>query len=136
MRHAPATLAIWSLLLATLVALLLVFTANPLVYVLLGGAAALTAALAAVFALTTRQRVRRSCLTVSTPDISLPAALLGIGVTGIAVGFTVGPWMTFIGAGLTLLAAAGLAREYRAQRRAQRAALQALCGALRERRPR
>jgi Mn2+/Fe2+ NRAMP family transporter len=133
MRRAPVPLAIWSLLLLVLVGLIPVFGADLLVYALLASSAALIALLAAVVALTTRERSRSSWMPLPIPDLSLPAALLAVGLTGIAVGFTVGPWMTYIGSGLTLLALAGLARERRAQQRARRAALRALRGALRER---
>ena len=133
MRRAAVPLAIWSLLLLALVGLMLVFGASLLVYALLGSAAVLVAVVALVVALATRERTRDAWLPMAVPDLSLPAALLAIGVTGFAVGFTVGPWMTFIGAGLTLLSVAGLARELRAQQRARQEALRALRGALRER---
>lgn len=135
MRHAPVILVVWALLLSTLVGLMLILGESLLSYELLGSAAALIAVLAVIAVLVNgEQRARRSWIPIASPDLSLPAPLLAIGLTAIAVGFTVGPWLTYVGAGLTLLALTGLAREYREQRRTLRETLRALRAALGERR--
>ncbi|MDQ3850931.1 MAG: hypothetical protein M3296_10015, partial [Actinomycetota bacterium] len=52
------------------------------------------------------------------PTVSPPAACLGVGLVLLALGAAVGPWLVWMGGGVTLVGAAGLARELRAQRRA------------------
>jgi hypothetical protein len=50
-------------------------------------------------------------------DLSPPAMLLAIGVFVVAGGLVAGRWLSLLGAGIIVVAAAGLLRESRAMRR-------------------
>jgi hypothetical protein len=53
-------------------------------------------------------------------DVSLPAVLLALGVFTASGGLVAGSWLTVLGAGIMVVAAAGLIRESLAMRREAR----------------
>jgi hypothetical protein len=52
------------------------------------------------------------------PDVSPPAALLAVGVAVAAGALVAGTWLAWLGAGIVVIAAAGIIRETLAMRRA------------------
>jgi hypothetical protein len=98
----PLVPLIWAALLAVHTIVLLALGGDVLEALLLAGAAAGSAVLAALMAL---RRDREG------PDLSGPTALAAIAVAGLVIGAELGPWLLLISAGALLLAFAGLARE-------------------------
>ena len=99
----PLVPLIWAALLAVHTTVLLALGGDTLEVLLLAGAAAGSAVLAALMAL--RRGAREA------PELSAPTALAAVAVAGLVVGAELGPWLLLISAGALLLALGGLARE-------------------------
>ena len=99
----PLVPVAWAALLAVHTTVLIALGGDTLEVLLLAGAAAGSAVLAALMAL------RRSAGEV--PDLSAPTALAAVAVAGLVIGAELGPWLLLISAGALLLALGGLARE-------------------------
>ncbi len=98
----PLVPLIWAALLAVNTTVLIALGGERLEVLLLAGAAAGSAALAALMVL---RRGREA------PDLSAPTALAAVAVTGLVLGAELGPWLLLISGGALLLALGGLARE-------------------------
>lgn len=98
----PLVPLIWAALLAVHTTLLLVLGGDTLEVLLLAGAAAGSAVLAALMTL---RRGREA------PELSGPTALAAVAVAGLVIGAELGPWLLLISSGALLLALGGLARE-------------------------
>jgi hypothetical protein len=98
----PLVPLIWAALLAVHTTVLIAFGGDTLEVLLLAGAAAGAAVLAALMAF---RRGREA------PDLSGPTALAAIAVAGLVLGAELGPWLLLISGGALLLALGGLARE-------------------------
>jgi hypothetical protein len=119
-RPGVAILA-WAVLLGVLAAVLwAVFEEEDLLSVLMPAfAVAGTAALAVGGAGAARRASRRALEPQADPDTSWPAVLAGVALVLVLLGLEVGTFLIFIGGGLFAAAAGGLAREWRAERRAR-----------------
>jgi hypothetical protein len=87
---------------------------------LLGGGAAFILVLAFLLAITRRSVQLEGGGT--DPDASPATVWLALSIGLAAAGAALGPWLAFIGGGMTIVGVAGVARELRAQRRAGREA--------------
>jgi hypothetical protein len=101
----PLVPLIWAVLLAVNTTVLLALGGDTLEVLLLAGAAAGAAALAALMAL--GRRVGEA------PDLSAPTMLAAVAVAGLVLGAELGPWLLLISAGALLLALGALVREGR-----------------------
>jgi hypothetical protein len=119
-RPSVAILA-WAALLGALAAVLwAVFEEQDLLSVLMPAfAVGLTAALALGGWRAARRAAARAFAPQADPDTSWPAVLVGIALVLVLLGLEVGTFLIFIGGGLFVAAAGGLARERRAERRAR-----------------
>ncbi|HEX5984097.1 MAG TPA: hypothetical protein VFY69_07825 [Solirubrobacterales bacterium] len=112
-------LAIWGTFLTvlTLIGVLFFSTGVP-VPALLGGGAAFILVLALGLA------ISRRSVQVSgggaDPDSSPATVWLALSLALTALGAPLGPWLVFIGGGMSLVGVAGVVRELRAQREAER----------------
>ena len=111
--------ALWGSFLAvlTLVGIVFFSTGVP-VPALLGGGAAFILVLALGLAVS-----RRSVQTSgggADPDTSPATVWLALSLALMALGAPLGPWLVFIGGGMSVVGVAGVVRELRAQRRAER----------------
>ncbi|MGN6188060.1 MAG: hypothetical protein ACTHOE_04120 [Conexibacter sp.] len=66
-----------------------------------------------------RRAAARAFAPQTSPDTSWPAVLAGVSLVLVLLGLEVGTFLIFIGGGLFVAAAGGLAREWRAERRAR-----------------
>lgn len=98
----PFVPLIWAALLAVNTTVLLALGGDTLEVLLLAGAAAGAAVLAALMAL---RRGREA------PGLSAASALAAVAVAGLVLGAELGPWLLLISGGALLLALGGLARE-------------------------
>jgi len=96
---------VWAALLGALGVLLLFWTTSALVVGLLMGAAAAAVLLAAL-----ARRARESEPRI-VPDISIATMIVALGLALAVAGSAFGTWLVLIGAGLTAVGLAGLARE-------------------------
>ena len=112
MRGAALMLLAWAALLGMNATVLAALGGDTLEVALLGGAAAGVALLAALVA---ASRPREAAAPRAIPDLSFPAALAAVAVSGLVLGSEVGRWLVLISAALLVLAIAGLAREVRAR---------------------
>lgn len=121
MSRPGVAIAIWALLLGLLAAVLwAVFEEQDLLSVLLPAfAVGLTAAIALGGAGAARQAAARARAAQADPDTSWPAVLAGVSLVLVLLGLEVGTFLCFVGGGLFVAAAGGLAREWRAERRAR-----------------
>jgi len=112
---------VWAALLGLLAAVLwAVFAELDRLSVLMPAfAVALTAALALGGWRAARRAAARAFAPQADPDTSWPAVLAGISLVLVLLGLEVGTFLIFIGGGLFVAAAGGLAREWRAERRAR-----------------
>jgi hypothetical protein len=119
-RPGVAILA-WAALLGLLAAVLwAVFEEEDLLSVLMPAfAVAGTAALALWGMGAARRAARRAFEPQAAPDTSWSAVLAGVALVLVLLGLEVGTFLIFIGGGLLVTAAGGLAREWRAERRAR-----------------
>jgi hypothetical protein len=111
--------ALWGSFLAvlTLVGIVFFSTGAP-VPALLGGGAAFILVLALGLAVS-----RRSVQTSgggADPDTSPATVWLALSLALMALGAPLGPWLVFIGGGMSVVGVAGVVRELQAQRRAER----------------
>ncbi|HEX6456043.1 MAG TPA: hypothetical protein VF009_05935 [Solirubrobacterales bacterium] len=112
-------LALWGVFLAVLTAVGLVFFGTAVsTPALLGGAAAFVLVLALGLAMT-RRSVQGDGGGVD-PDASPATVWLALSLALTAVGAALGPWLVFIGGGMSLIGVAAVVRELRAQREAGR----------------
>lgn len=120
MSRPGVAIVAWAVLLAGLaVVLWAVFEELDLLSVLMpAGAVALTAVLALGGGRAAARAARRALAAQADPDTSWSAVLAAIGLSLVLLGLEVGAFLIFIGGGLFALAAGGLVREWRAQRRA------------------
>jgi hypothetical protein len=107
--NAPRTVVLWALLLAALTVLLLAWTRDALQLGLLGGAAALTAAIALVVRAAGRLPAERRLVAAS-----YGAPLVGVGLAGAVVGALFGPWLWGPAVGVLLAGLVAWRREGRA----------------------
>lgn len=118
-RPAAAPVAFWALLLGVLAAVQAGFGGGPLPVLVQGGAAAATGLIAVAILLASRIERRRAAGLRAVPDLSIASALAAVSIAAMLSGAAVGSWL-IIGGGLGLAAAiGGLAREWRAERRAR-----------------
>jgi hypothetical protein len=117
-------IAAWGVFLALLTAIGLIFFGTSVeTPALLGGGAAFVLVLALLLALS-----RRSLQVDgggADPDASPATVWLALSLALTALGAALGPWLVFIGAGMTAVGVAATARELRAQRSAARSAARA-----------
>ena len=113
-----AAVLVWALFLAGLTAAQFAFMAESYSYGLLGGAALATLVLGLfLFA----RRWRRDEGERFVPDLSYATLAVGLGGAAAVIGTPFGAWLVLPGLGLLAVGAAGLVREYRAERRGPRA---------------
>jgi len=98
----PLVPLIWAALLTVNTIVLIALGGDRLEVLLLAGAAAGAAVLAALMALRSGRE---------TSDPSGATALAAVSVAGLVLGAELGPWLLLISGGALLLALAGLARE-------------------------
>ena len=116
--------AVWALLLASNAAVLFLFDVDAESYALLWGASGAVMLTALVLFLLGRQGYapdgddERSR---PVPDLSMPAAALGLALALLALSAEAGLWLTLIAAGLAVWSAARLVREVRCEWRDRRA---------------
>jgi hypothetical protein len=112
---------VWAVLLGLLAAVLwAVFEEQDLLSVLMPAfAVALTAAIALGGARAARRAAERAFEPQPVPDTSWPPVLAALALALVLLGLEVGTFLVFVGGGLFLAAAGGLAREWRAERRAR-----------------
>lgn len=110
---------VWAVLLSLLAAVLwAVFEQQDRLSVLMPAfAVALTAAFALGGWRAARRAATRTFEAQAAPETSWPAVLGGISLVLVLLGLEVGTFLIFIGGGLLVAAAGGLAREWRAERR-------------------
>src|SRR3954466_7474231 len=113
---------IWGVFLSVLTGVVAVFFEKGVEEpALLGGAAAFIFVLAFLLAIT-----RRSVQVEgggADPDGSPATVWLALSIGLTALGAALGPWLAFIGGGMTIVGVAGVVRELRAQRAAGRGVL-------------
>jgi hypothetical protein len=114
----PLVLLVWAVLLGVLACLQLAFRLDTMTFALAGGGAVFVAAVGTTFLLAGRVATRSPAQPRSVPDLSLATVVCAIGGCSVLIGAEVGLWLILIGAGVLVLGLAGLAREVRAQRRA------------------
>ena len=103
---------LWGVLLAILALLHFAFDVRGLQIGLAAGAAAAVLVLGGLLAARRpRERVRL------LPENSYATVMLAVGIVMVAAGLLFGQWLYLMGAGLIVLASAGLAREMLAARR-------------------
>jgi hypothetical protein len=111
-------MALWGVFLAVLTAVgLIFFGTSASTPALLGGAGAFILVLALGLAVT-----RRSLQTEgggSDPEGSPATVWLALSLALMATGAALGPWLAFIGGGMTVIGVAAVIRELRAQRAAR-----------------
>jgi hypothetical protein len=107
-------LVVWGALLLVLTAVQLPFGPSAAELALLGGAGAACVLAGAVVLVAGRRRPAGDERTL--PDLSPAVVLIALGLSGLLVGAEAGPWLMFIGGGLTLIGVGGLVRERRAER--------------------
>lgn len=121
MKPAWPPLAFWGVLLAVLTAVGVVFFGTSVsTPALLGGAAAFVIVLALGLAVT-----RRSLQVEgggADPEGSPATVWLALSLALTVLGAALGPWLAFIGGGMSAIGVAGVVRELRAQRAAERGA--------------
>jgi hypothetical protein len=112
-------IALWGVFLAVLTAVGVVFFGTSVsTPALLGGAAAFAIVLALGLAVT-----RRSLQTDgggTDPEGSPATVWLALSLALMAMGAALGPWLAFIGGGMTAIGVVAVIRELRAQREAER----------------
>lgn len=118
-KPAYPAIAVWGVFLAVLTAVGVIFFGTSVsTPALLGGAAAFVLVLALGLA------VSRSSLQAegggTDPDGSPATVWLALSLALTALGAALGPWLVFIGGGMSVVGVAGVARELRAQRQAGR----------------
>ena len=113
MNRAAIPLLVWAALLTTLAGVLWIWTSNDLPPAIFSGAAGI-AWLIGLYGLLRPPALARIRM---APDLSLPSALVAFAVVMLVLGALVGRWLVFLGAGVLVIALAGLARELRAERR-------------------
>ena len=119
MSRAWTTVVLWGLFLAVLAAVTTPFDADVYTYSLLAGSALFVLALGVVVLVAGRRGQERDDRHAHVrADLSYPSMLLGLGIAALALGAELGLWLALIGAGMCVLAIAGLVREVRAQHRA------------------
>lgn len=123
MRPALVVLG-WGILLLVLALPQFAFRVDDMSVALGFGGALFVVALAVIAGLALRRRGRgrrppaRGAEPI--PDLSLPTIVVALGISAAVVGAQVGLWLILIGAGTVALGTAGLVRELRAERRAER----------------
>ena len=119
MKPSFQPIAVWGVFLAVLTAVAVVFFAPDVsTPALLGGAAAFALVLALGLAVT-----RRSVQVSgggADPDGSPATVWLALSLALMALGAPLGPWLVFIGGGMSAVGVVGVVRELRAQRAAAR----------------
>ena len=121
MERKPAwpPMALWGVFLAVLTAVGVIFFGTSVsTPALLGGAAAFAIVLALGLAVT-----RKSLQTDgggTDPEGSPASVWLALSLALMAMGAALGPWLAFIGGGMTAIGVGGVVRELRAQREAER----------------
>lgn len=120
-------MAFWGVLLGVLTAVGLIFFGTTVpAPALLGGAAAFVLVLALGLAVS-----RRSVQVEgggADPDTSPATVWLALALALTAMGAALGPWLALIGGGMAAVGIAGVVRELRAQRQAERSAFVASGG--------
>jgi hypothetical protein len=110
--RAATSVAAWAAMLAVLTALQFLFSdLDWLTPVLLGTAAFGTLALAALVAVRGERGGSRA-----SPELSFATVAVAGGVAAMVIGAELGPWLVYLGAGVTLFGLGGLVRERRAER--------------------
>ncbi len=104
--------ALWGVLLTILALLHFAFDVRALQFGLAIGAAAVVLALGGLLAARPPHEGIRLL-----PESSYATVLVAIGVVMVAMGLIFGMWLYLMGAGVVVLGAAGIAREYMAARR-------------------
>lgn len=119
MRRPGVVFLVWAVFLGVLAAALwAVFDQVDRLSVLMPAfAVALTALIAIGGAAQARRAARRALDAEPDPDVSWSAVLAGIAIALALLGLAVGTFLVFIAGGLGVLAAGGLVREWRAERR-------------------
>ena len=107
-------IAAWGAFVIAVATVQFAFTAQTIAVLLLAGAGA-AAVLVGVLLWWTGRRTGPA--RVALVELSPPAALAGIAIVLACLGAEYGPWLALIAAGLLVLAAAGLVRELRTERR-------------------
>jgi len=111
------TFAVWGVFLLILALALFAFDAvDTETYALMFGLAGSVLLTAAVLRVLAREGEEEGEVRME-PDLSLPAAGLGVALFLLAVSVVVGVWLALIGAGLAVWSLAGVLRERRAMRR-------------------
>lgn len=120
MRRPGVVFLVWAVFLGVLAAVLwAVFDQVDRLSVLMPAfAVALTVLIAVGGAAQARRAARRALDAEPDLDVSWSAVLAGIAIALALLGLEVGTFLVFIAGGLGLLAAGGLVREWRAERRA------------------
>jgi hypothetical protein len=113
-KSATFPLFVWSGFLAVLWFVHLLFRPTLLSGALLGVSSAFVAAYGLGVLALRRFSGRRDVLTV--PDMSVPTAVVGIGIALFCLGGEVGYWMSGVGAALVLAGGVGVLREWRVER--------------------
>jgi membrane associated rhomboid family serine protease len=124
-RPAAIPLAVWAMLLGSLAGVQGAFGGRLLPVLVQGGAAALIAVVALAIVLAPRISRRRAPGLRTVPALSIASALAAVSIAAILDGASIGSWLIIGGVLGLALAAGGLAREHRAERRARRAATDA-----------
>lgn len=115
MKPAWPPLAAWGVFLAVLTAVGLIFFGTTVsTPALLGGAAAFALVLALGLAVT-RKSLQEDGGGVD-PDASPATVWLALSLALTALGAALGPWLVFIGGGMSVIGVAAVVRELRAQR--------------------
>jgi hypothetical protein len=117
MSRSWTTVVLWAVFLGVLTAVTAPFGAGVYTYGLLGGAALLTLAIGILVLGVNGPGDATAPPASDRAGLSYPAMMLGLGLAGAALGAEVGLWLVLIGAGLCVIAIAGLVREWRAGRR-------------------
>ena len=107
-------LVVFGALLLALTAVELPFGPSAPELALLGGAGA-ACVLAGVIVLVAERRRPPSDVQV-LPDLSRSAVLIALGLTALLVGAEAGPWLMYLGGGLTLIGLGALVAERRGER--------------------
>lgn len=114
-------LSVWAVMLAGLTAGLWAWTAEPVAVLSLGGAALMTAIIAAYLALRPRPAAGETGEEVRvSPDSSYSALIVGVALANLVMGFEFGPWLVLASAALLLVGLGGYLNERRSARRASR----------------